>query len=62
MMDLFTKLMLAGACLSALAWAVVAQRRFVRKMADAYLRLTHLQRVLVALAVKVRGNSVFLLE
>ena len=53
MMDLFTKLMLAGACLSALAWAVVAQRRTVRRISDAYLRLSHVQRALVLLALVI---------
>ena len=52
-MDLFTKLMLAGACLSALAWAVVAQRRTVRRISDAYLRLSHVQRALVLLALVI---------
>ena len=53
MIDVFTKVVLAGACLFAFAWVILAQRRTIRRLSDAYLRLTHFQRVLVALAVIV---------
>ena len=53
MIDVFTKVVLAGACLSTFAWVILAQRRTIKRLSDAYLRLTHFQRVLVALAVIV---------
>ena len=53
MLDVFTKVVFAGACLFTLAWVILAQRRTIRRLSDAYLRLTHFQRVLVALAVIV---------
>ncbi|MBQ0032284.1 MAG: hypothetical protein KBT68_05740 [bacterium] len=53
MLDVFTKVVLAGACLFTFAWVILAQRRTIKRLSDAYLRLTHFQRVLVALAVIV---------
>ena len=53
MIDVFTKVVLAGACLFTFAWVILAQRRTIKLLSDAYLRLTHFQRVLVALAVIV---------
>ena len=53
MIDVFTKVVLAGACLFTFAWVILAQRRTIKRLSDAYLRLTHFQRVLVALAVIV---------
>ena len=53
MIDVFTKVVLAGACLFTFAWVILAQRRTIRRLSDAYLRLTHFQRVLAALAVVV---------
>ena len=53
MLDVFTKVVLAGACLFTFAWVILAQRRNFKRLTDAYLRLTHFQRVLVALAVIV---------
>ena len=51
MIDVFTKVVLAGACLFTFAWVILAQRRTIKLLSDAYLRLTHFQRVLAALAV-----------
>ena len=53
MIDVFTKVVLAGACLFTFAWVILVQRRTIRRLSDAYLRLTHFQRVLVALAVVI---------
>ena len=53
MIDVFTKVVFAGACLFTFAWVILAQRRTIKRLSDAYLRLTHFQRVLVALAVIV---------
>ena len=53
MLDVFTKVVLAGACLFTFAWVVLAQRRTVRRLSDACLRLTHFQRAVVLLAVIV---------
>ena len=53
MLDVFTKVVLAGACLFTFAWVILAQRRTIKRLSDAYLRLTHFQRVVVALAVIV---------
>ena len=53
MIDVFTKVVLAGACLFTFAWVILAQRRTIRRLSDAYLRLTHFQRVVVVLTVIV---------
>ena len=53
MLDVFTKVILAGACVFTFAWVILAQRRTIKRLSDAYLRLTHFQRVLVALAVVI---------
>ena len=53
MIDVFTKVVLAGACLFTFAWVILAQRRIIRRLSDAYLRLTHFQRVVVVLTVIV---------
>ena len=53
MIDVFTKIVLAGACLVTFAWVILAQRRTIKRLSDAYLRLTYFQRALVALAVIV---------
>ena len=53
MLDVFTKVVLAGACLFTFAWVILAQRRTIKRLSDAYLGLTHFQRVVVALAVIV---------
>ena len=53
MIDVFTRIVLAGAFIFTFAWVILAQRRTIRLLSDAYLRLTHFQRVLVALAVIV---------
>ena len=53
MINVFTEVLLAGACLFTFAWAVLAQRRTIKRLSDVYLRLTHFQRVLVALAVVI---------
>ena len=53
MLDVFTRVVLAGAFIFTFAWVVLAQRRAIKRLSDAYLRLTHFQRVVVALAVIV---------
>ena len=53
MLDVFTKVILAGACLFTFAWVILAQLRTIKRLSDAYLRLTHFQRVVAALAVIV---------
>ena len=53
MIDAFTKVVLAGAFIFTFVWAILAQRRTIKLLSDAYLRLTHFQRVLVALVVIV---------
>ena len=53
MIDVFTKVVLAGVCLFTFAWVILAQRRTIKRLSDVYLRLTHFQRVLVALAVVI---------
>ena len=57
MLDVFTKVVLAGACIFTFAWVILAQRRTIKRLSDAYLRLTHFQRVVVALAVIVCGGD-----
>ena len=53
MLDVFTRVVLAGAFIFTFAWVVLAQRRTIKRLSDAYLRLSHFQRVVVALAVIV---------
>jgi len=52
-MELLTKIALGGATLLSLACFLISQRRFFKGLSDAYLRLTHLQRVLVLVAVAI---------
>jgi len=53
MMELLTKIALGGAVLLSLACFLISQKRFFKGLSDAYLRLTHLQRVLVLVAVAI---------
>ena len=50
-MTWFTGILLVGACLSMIACVVVAQRRFFKRLLDAYLGLTHWQRTMAGIVV-----------
>ena len=48
-----TRILLCCAAVTTCAWAVAAQRKVALRLVAAYLRLSHLERVLVAVAVTV---------
>ena len=52
-MDVMMRILLCCAAVTTCAWAVAAQRKVALRLVAAYLRLTHLERVLVAVAVTV---------
>ncbi len=52
-MDAMTRVLLCCAAVTTCAWAVAAQRKVALRLVAAYLRLTHLERVLVAVSVMV---------